>query len=308
MIVNCKMQISNKERKSFHIPVLKNEVLKYLAPRANENFIDCTIGEGGHAKSILELIKPKGKLLGIELDPVLYKKLKEEMKEEERLILVNDSYSNLKKIAKRERFGPISGILFDLGVCSWHLEKSGRGFSFQRDEPLIMRYDGEGDFTAKKIINEWSEMEIEKILKDYGQEKFAKRIAKEIARERKIKPIEKTFQLVRVIERAVPSWYRYRKIHFATRTFQALRIVVNKELENLEIALSQALEILEKGGKIVVISFHSLEDEIVKKFFKENEKRKKLKILTKKPIRPKEKEIKTNPRSRSAKLRASIKI
>jgi 16S rRNA (cytosine1402-N4)-methyltransferase len=303
-----------------HEPVLLKEVIEYLNVEKNKNYVDCTIGEGGHAIEILKRNGPKGKVLGIEIDPELYKKLKKEKLE--RLILVNDSFSNLKEIVKRENFGPISGILLDLGVSSWHIEKSGRGFSFMKDEPLIMRYDwGEAksillrsnrlspqNLTAEEIVNEWSEKEIERILKEYGEEKFAKRISREIVRARRVKPIKTTFQLVEVIKRSVPRFYQRKRIHFATKTFQALRIAVNNELENLKIALPQAIDVLEKGGRLVVISFHSLEDRIVKNFLKEKEREGKIKILTKKPIRPSKEEIIKNPRSRSAKLRGALKI
>lgn len=290
-----------------HIPVLQKEVLRYLAPQPNENFIDATFGEGGHTFSLLEKIAPGGKVLAIEWDPVLYKKLSKE--KIERLILVNDSFVNLKEIVQRENFKEISGVLFDLGISSWHLEKSGRGFSFLRDEPLIMRYDDDlSKLTAEKIVNYWPEKELEKILKEFAQEKFAKKISQEIVRERKIKPIKSTFQLVKIIQKATPRWYHHKKIHFATKTFQALRIAVNEELKNLEIALPQALEILKSGGRIVVISFHSLEDKIVKNFLKSMAQKGLLKILTKKVIRPSIEEITINPRARSAKLRAAQKI
>lgn len=291
-----------------HLPVLKNEILKYLDPKPNENFVDATFGEGGHSLAILEKNGPKGKILGIELDPKLYSQSKERFKRlENRVILVNDSYLNLKEIVEREKFKDISGILFDLGLSSWHLRESKRGFSFQRDEPLIMRYDGNLEkLTAEKIINQWPEKEIERILREYGQEKFAKKIARKIVEGRKIKQIKSTFQLVEIIKRATPTWYHHQRLHFATKTFQALRIAVNDELENLKKVLPKAIEILKPKGRIVVISFHSLEDRIVKNFFKS--KKGLLKILTKKPIKPSLEEIKINPRSRSAKLRAAIKI
>jgi 16S rRNA (cytosine1402-N4)-methyltransferase len=290
-----------------HLSVLKNEVIEYLDPKPNENFIDCTFGEGGHALEILKRNGPRGKVLGIEVDRELFEICKSKFKKLKRLILVCDSYSNLKDIVQREKFGKISGILFDLGVSSWHLEESKRGFTFRKDEPLIMSYF-QKEKTAKDLINKLSEREICEILKKYGEERFAKKIAKEIVKERKKKPIETTFQLVEIIKRATPIWYQRKKIHFATKTFQALRIFVNEELENLKIALPQALEILEKGGRLVVISFHSLEDRLVKNFFKENEISGKLKILTKKPISPSQIEIKINKRARSAKLRAGEKI
>ncbi len=300
-----------------HIPVLQKEVLEYLDPKPNENFIDCTINGGGHALAILEKIKPNGKILGIDLD----EKVTGHLKIKDNLILVCDNYVNLKEIVEKNQtarfarcnssgiknFRLLSGILFDLGMSSWHLEESGRGFSFMRDEPLDMRYSIKSQITAERIINEFSKEEIERILREYGEERFAKRIAREIVEARKIKPIRNTFQLVEVIKKAFPSRYKYSKLHFATRTFQALRIAVNDELNNLKKALPQAIGALENRGRIVVISFHSLEDRIVKNFFKEEVKKGLIKILTKKPVRPTEEEIKINPRCRSAKLRAAIK-
>jgi len=311
-----------------HIPVLQKEVLEIFDPKPNQNFIDCTIGEGGHSLAILEKTAPEGKILGIDWDQEMIKSLMskvESLKLRRRLILVNDSFVNLKEIVKKESFKDVKGILLDLGISSWHLEKSGRGFSFQQDEPLDMRYNQNSKLTAEKILNEWSEKEIEKILKEYGEERFAKRISKKIVEERKIKPIRTTFQLVEIIKKAIPSWYHtrfsgYPKIHFATRTFQALRIAVNDELENLKKVLPQALEILERNGKLVVISFHSLEDRIVKNFFKDYShgriripERSEVapfacKIITKKPIRPSAEEMKSNPRSRSARLRSALKL
>jgi 16S rRNA (cytosine1402-N4)-methyltransferase len=301
-----------------HLPVLKEEVIKYLDPKPNENFIDATFGLGGHTKEILKRNGPEGKVLAIEIDPELLKCLTPDIKHQKRLILVNDSYVNLKEIVKKYSFKPVNGILFDLGLSSWHLEKSGRGFSFQRPEPLDMRYFSlllrsskekrKGVMSAAEILNKFPKKEIERILREYGEEKFAKRIAEKIIEERKIKPIKTTFQLVEIVKKAIPKRYQKQRVHPATRTFQALRIAVNDELENLKKALPQALEILEKGGKIVTISFHSLEDRICKNFFKENSKKGRLEIITKKPIRPNTQEIQKNPRARSAKLRAVIKL
>lgn len=285
-----------------HIPVLQKEVLKYLEPKENENFIDCTLGAGGHAISILSKNKPKGKVLGIEADPFLSQRIKDP-----RLIVVNDSYINLQKIIKENGFEDFSGILFDLGMSSFHIDKSQRGFSFLKDEMLDMRYNFKSDkgITAEDIVNKYPKEEIELILKKYGEEEFAKKIAKEITEERRKNSIKSTFQLVEVIRKAVPRWYCKRRIHFATKTFQALRIAVNDELENVKKGLSLAIEILPSSGRIVVISFHSLEDRLVKNIFKES---KNLKILTKKPVIPLDKEINENKRARSAKLRAAIKI
>ena len=299
-----------------HIPVLKNQVLKYLNIQPNQNFIDCTINGGGHASAILEKNKPEGKLLGIEIDTKLCRKLKKQMAEirnpkseiRNRLIIINDSFVHLKNIVKKQEFKNVSGILFDLGMSTWHLKQSNRGFSFQKNELLDMRYNPNSqDLTAAQIINTWPLNEIEKILKEYGEEKFSKRIAEKIIEQRKIKPITTTFQLVEVIKSIVPKNYIRARIHPATRTFQALRITVNDELNNLKKTLSQALEVLAPGGRLVIICFHSLEDRIIKNFFKKEKENKKLKILTKKPIRASQKEISQNPSSSSAKLRASIK-
>ena len=291
-----------------HIPVLQKEVLKYLDPKPNDNFIDATIGFCGHTFLILERNSPNGKILGIEKDPEIFKILKKKFsgkKFEKRLVLLNDSYVNLKELVKKNKFQKVRGILFDLGMSTWHLKESGRGFSFQRNETLDMRYSQNNPETAEKILNYRSLAEIEKILKDYGEESFARQISKNIVSFRSFKPIKTTFQLIEIIKRSVPGWYRSQKKHFATCTFQALRIAVNDELNNLERVLPQSLDVLNEGGRLVVISFHSLEDRIVKNFFQNSSE---LKILTKKPIIPTQKEIKINPSSRSAKLRAGLKI
>ncbi|MDD3386599.1 MAG: 16S rRNA (cytosine(1402)-N(4))-methyltransferase RsmH [Candidatus Pacebacteria bacterium] len=277
-----------------HIPVLLKEVIEGLNPQPNENYVDCTLSSGGHTKEILKRNGPNGKVLGIEIDKDIFEKTIKD----ERLVAVNDSYINLEKIIEENNFNNISGILLDVGMSSYHVDLSERGFSFNKDEPLIMTY-GDGT-TAEEIINEYTEEEIEKILREYGEEKFSRKIAKKICEERKIRRIKSTLQLVEIIKKIVP----YSKIHPATRTFQALRIKANNELDNIEKVLPQALKALNKGGKLLVISFHSLEDRIVKNFMK-NEG---LEIITKKPIIPTEEEIITNPRSRSSKLRIAIKI
>jgi 16S rRNA (cytosine1402-N4)-methyltransferase len=290
-----------------HKSVLKKEVLEYLNPGPNKNFIDATLGLAGHTVSILENNKPKGKVLGIELTPELYKEIS--ALNIERLILVNDSFSNLKEIVRENKFERIFGILFDLGFSNWHLEKSKNGFSFLRDEPLDMRYNENlTELTAEIILNKFSQEDIKNILKEYGQEQFSSGISRRIVEERERRPIKTTFQLVEIIKTAVPPWYQHKRIHFATRSFQALRIRVNDELKNIEQTLPQALEVLEKGGRLVIISFHSLEDRIIKNYFREKHKKGLVKILTKKPIRPSQTEVISNPRSRSAKLRAVEKI
>lgn len=292
-----------------HFPVLTKEVIQYLAPRKGKKYIDATVGEGGHAWLILKKIVPKGKLLGLDLNKEVLEETKKEAKKrgwEKNIVLVQESFANLEKVVKERGFCPVAGILFDLGISRWHLEKSKMGFSFLKDEPMIMRYDGnpEAELTAVKIINLWPEKEIERIIRIYGEERFSKRIAKEIVRERKKKSIINAKELTAIVLKAIPKWYQHKKIHPATKTFQALRIIVNQEPENLKQGLRQAEKILEREGRLVVISFHSLEDRIVKRFF---QKSKTLEPLTKKPIRASLEEIRLNPSSRSAKLRAAIK-
>ena len=302
-----------------HIPVLTNEVINYLNPKPNENFIDCTFDGGGHAISLLNKTEPNGRVLGIEIDKEILEGLGAEFdkfKSVGRLILINGNFKNLKDIIGISPFSKnetdesydISGILLDLGLSSWHLEKSKRGFSFQKNEVLDMRYDSKESLTAKEIVNKWPESEIERILREYGEERHSRSIARAIIKERKRKPIITTFNLVDIIHRAVPWVHGKGKIHIATRTFQALRIIVNQELENLKEVLPQSIEILKPGGRLVIISFHSLEDRIIKFFFKREAQNNRIKILTEKPVRPTREEIMINPRARSAKLRAAIKI
>jgi 16S rRNA (cytosine1402-N4)-methyltransferase len=291
-----------------HISVLLKEVIEYLNPQPNENFIDATIGEGGHTKAILEKNGPDGKVLGIEVDPILYQKAKNIIHNTERLILVDDSYVNIEKIVKEKQFQPVNGILFDLGMCSWQIDESKRGFSYLKDEPLDMRFSPKNILTAAEIVNFWKVEDLEQILRDYGEEKYAKRIALAIKEARRKKRVVGTQELVEILKKALPKNYDDYRLHPAVRTFQALRIAVNNELENLKMGLTLAFKILAPQGKIVVISFHSLEDRIVKNFFRDNAKQNTLKILTKKPITSSQEEIKNNIRSHSAKLRAAIKL
>lgn len=291
--------------KKIHQPVLLKEVIKYLDPKPGEKIIDATFGCGGHSLKIREKILPGGKILGLEIDKNLYQEAKPIFKNIPEILLINGSYVDIFEIAKENKFLPAQGILFDLGLSSWHLEYSRRGFSYLKDERLDMRFGENSKWrkTAEEILNKARGEEIAKILKEYGEEKFSLRIAKAIVKARKLKPIETTFQLVKIIKEALPFWY-HPKRHFAAKTFQALRIAVNNELENLEIALKQIPKILSSQGRGVVISFHSLEDRIVKNIFKELKIKGIAEILTKKPIKPTKEEIIKNPRSRSAKLRA----
>lgn len=292
-----------------HIPVLLNEVIEYLNPKPGQKFIDATIDGGGHAMALLERITPGGKLLGIEWDSNLLEQIKfkvQNSKFKNNVFLINDNYVNLKKNAQETGFTEANGVLFDLGMSSWHLEEAGRGFTFMKDEALDMRFDP-SNITAGEIVNRFSYDELTQILKEYGEERFAKSIAAGIVSARKEKTIKSTFELIEIIKNSVPFWYRRGRLHYATKTFQALRIAVNKELENIQTGLSQALEVLMAGGRLAVISFHSLEDRIVKNFFREQARNGKLLIATKKPISACFTETAANPRARSAKLRVAVK-
>ena len=317
---------------SIHKPVLLKEVLDYLDPQSNQNFIDCTLGGGGHTLAILERTAPDGKVLAIDTDLTAIERFKlkaqsSKLKIKDRILLINDNFENLKVIYEQKFNLPISGIILDLGFSSDQLENSGQGFSFQQEEPLDMRFaqsepltTNKKQLTAAQIVNKWPVAEIERILRIYGEEEKARDIAAEIKRSRKKYSIETTKQLVDIILYAKNLKIRRaslarresrrptRKIHPATKTFQALRITVNRELEVLETVLPQALEVLAPGGHLAVISFHGLEDKIVKNYFKDQVYSNNLKIINKKPIRPKEEELTDNPRARSARLRVGKKI
>jgi len=290
---------------SIHTSVLVKEVLEYLDIKEGSKIIDATINGGGHTRAMLEKFQDI-EILGIEWDPEIYKNLKIDDK---RLRVINDSYVNLKNIVEKHDFSP-DGILFDLGLSSWHYEHSGRGFSFKRDEPLDMRYNpstGSGQ-AATEVVNTYSKEELEKIIREYGEEKFSKQIAESIVHARKQKPITTTGELVEVISDSVPFWYKKRKIHFATKTFQAFRIEVNAELKNVEKGVSSAIGVLGSGGRLAVISFHGLEDKIVRELFKKKAKEGVVKWVVKGTVKPKWEEIKNNPRARSAKMKIVEKL
>lgn len=296
-----------------HIPVLRQEVLDVLSPEADQNFIDGTGGAAGHTLAILERTAPGGKILFFDRDEEAIARAKEiiaakDNKLLERTIFINESYASLTETVKKIAFAPVRGILLDLGFSSDQLENSGRGFSFRKDEPLDMRFDSGQDLTAREIINHWSEAEIGRIIKEYGEEPFARKIAEEIIRSRKNKSILNTGELVGAIARAIPFKFQHARIHFATRTFQALRLAVNDELGNLERFLPQAVDVLISGGRLAIISFHSLEDRIVKNYFRDAARDGRAELLNKKPIMAGEDEVSENPRSRSAKLRAIKKL
>lgn len=298
---------------SFHIPVLLKEVIEGLNVKPGKKYIDATLGGGGHT---LEILKKGGEVLGIDCDSEAIEYSRKRLEAAcplgvyppaGRWKLIKGNFADILKIAKKENFYPVSGILFDLGVSSHQLETSSRGFSFNREGLLDMRMDKDLIVSAADLVNALSKNELYFIFKKFGEEFHSREIADAIIRARRVSPIKTTDELARIVLKVAGKRTKRDRTHPATRIFQALRICVNDELNNLKRALPQVLELLEKGGRLAVISFHSLEDRIVKNFLKENEELRRLKILTKKPIRPGEEEIKKNVRSRSAKLRIAVK-
>lgn len=288
-----------------HIPALLKEAVESLNLHSGDKVVDGTVGLGGHAKVILEAIFSDGKLLALDRDPRQIEAAQKNLADyTAQIVFINDSYANLARHAYAQGFSSSSAVLLDLGYCSTHVDDPTRGFSFQTEGLLDMRYDPAGELNAAEIINTWSEEELARIFLVYGEEANAKKIARAIVKARKKKKFQTTLELADLIKNIVP---RRGKIHPATKVFQALRIVVNDELGELEQALPQAMEILRPGGRLAIISFHSLEDRIVKIFFKK-QNNKTLKIINKRVIVPTEEEVKTNPRSRSAKLRVAERL
>jgi len=304
---------------SGHVPVLLEETMKALAVQPGGRYIDCTLGGGGHALAILERSAPGGQLLGIDADPEAIETARERLEPYANSIrLINENFANLQAICLKYDFFPVHGILFDLGLSSLQLSDAERGFSFQHDAPLDMRFDPSQEVTAADIVNTSTEAELARLIRAYGEESYSHRIARQIVKER---PIRSTLHLARVVERAIGG--RRGKIHPATKTFQALRIAVNRELENLELALKQAVELLGFEGRLVVISYHSLEDRIVKQFMQREARdcicppgtpvcvcghKARLRLISRRVITPSVAEIERNPRSRSARLRAAERI
>ncbi len=290
-----------------HIPVLLHEVIDGLALKPGDIFVDGTLGGGGHSEEVLKRFGNRVKIIGIDLDSDAVRRSEERLGQSQGDIkFIEGSFRNLNAILDSLNIKGVDKILLDLGLSSNQFEESGRGFSFQKNEPLIMSFKKdlkEADLTAKEILNTWDLENIITIIKSYGEEKFAWKIAKAIVERREVKPIETTFDLVEIIKSATPKFYHHRKIHPTTKTFQALRITVNDEIESLKEGIRKGFERLNNGGRLAVISFHSLEDRVVKQFFKEKGTEGQAKILTKRPIIPSDEEIGQNPRSRSSKLR-----
>jgi len=295
-----------------HTPVLLDEVIKGLDVKSDDRILDCTVGNGGHASFLIRRLGPKGYYIGIDADSDALKEAEKQLEGNEVTYeLYEGNYRNFERVLDDLGIGTVDKILIDMGVRMDQFESSGRGFSFKRDEPLVMTFKRdpeEGDLTAFEIVNEWEEASIRDIISGYGEERYARRIAEGIVKERALQPIESTFDLIEVIRTSVPAGYTRGRTHFATKTFQALRTTVNDEIESLREGLHRGFQRLENGGRFAVISFHSIEDRIVKRFFREKSNHKEGRIISKKPITPREEEIRSNPASRSAKLRIIEKI
>ncbi|MDP2656191.1 MAG: 16S rRNA (cytosine(1402)-N(4))-methyltransferase RsmH [bacterium] len=285
-----------------HRSVMPQEVLEYLRVLSNGTYIDCTLGGAGHTESILTCNGPKGRVLGIDASPDAIVQAQTRLKKYgKRAVLVQGNFRDVVSLATLHGFGQVDGVLYDLGLSMDLLRQSGRGFSFQENEPLDMRFDPKQDLMAMDIVNSWKEKDIADAIFQYGQDQASRRIAKAIVQARRKKRFETTFDLVNVIETILP---RRGKFHPATQTFQALRIVVNDELGVLQSSLESLATLLHTGSRIVVITFHSLEDRIVKNVFRQWGKDGFATVLTKKVVPPTREEILANPPSRSAKLRA----
>lgn len=306
-----------------HVSVLLNECIEGLIIKENGIYLDGTLGGAGHSSEIVKKLESAGTLIGVDQDMDAILASKEKLKGFQNVIYVHNNFSNIRSILQKLNIDGVDGILLDLGVSSHQLDVPERGFSYMNDAPLDMRMDMTSDFSAKEVVNEYSREELLRVVRDYGEERWASRIAEFIVRERINKPIKTTFELVEIIKAAIPAAARREGPHPAKRTFQAIRIEVNKELEILQNAVNDCISVLNPGGRLCIITFHSLEDRIVKNVYREREnpctcppsfpicvcnKKPDIKIITKKPVVPTEEELGINPRSRSAKLRIAEKI
>ena len=299
-----------------HIPVLSKEVLEYLAPKRDGVYIDATLGGGGHTESIVSCLGKRGRIIAIDRDRFAIETAKRRLgKYGDKIVYVQANFSDLDEILEKVKIKKVDGVLFDLGVSSYQLKSPERGFSFNKryNAFLDMRMDTSQELRAFDVVNKYPEKRLREILYKLGEESFARRIARQIVSARKAKPIRTTRQLLEIISRSIPAYYRFRrKSHWATNVFRAIRMEVNQELPSIKRALPLAIRALKKKGRLVVISFHSLEDRIVKKTFREmsfpQDNNPVVRILTKKPIRPSPEEVRMNPRCDSAKLRAVEKL
>lgn len=306
-----------------HVSVLLNECIEGLNIKPNGTYVDCTLGGAGHSSHILKNLSKDGVLVGIDQDRDALTAAKERLKDYDNVRYVHSNFYNIDNILSDLDIEKVDGILMDLGVSSYQLDEASRGFSYMQDAPLDMRMNRDNDFSAYDIVNNYSEEQLYKIIKDYGEERFAKRIANFIVNAREINPIQTTLELVEIIKNAIPAKARREGPHPAKRTFQAIRIEVNSELKILNKTIEDGVERLNKGGRMVIITFHSLEDRIVKLKYRELEnpctcpkefpmcvcgKKPTIKVLTRKGLAPSKEEIEENPRSRSAKVRVVEKV
>jgi len=292
-----------------HISVMLREIVEHLNLPPGGCLVDCTLGLGGHTAALAEKLGAEGKIIAIDRDQESLSLATKRLSDvKAQVTFVHDDFRRIDKILEQLGVREVDGILLDLGISSFQLNNPQRGFSIKQDGPLDMRMDQQMAFSAFDLINSLSEQEISTILKTYGEERMHNRIARYLVHERKRHPIETTKELCDIVLRSLPSHYRRQRIHPATRTFQAFRIAVNRELEALEVALNHAIDFLKVGGRICVISFHSLEDRIVKVKFRTLAREGKLLLVVKKPLRPSDEECANNPRARSACLRVAEKI
>ncbi len=293
------------EKEIYHPPVLLKESLEYLKAKEGGIFVDATLGGGGHTEAILKA-NPKNRVIAIDRDEeAIEKAIKRLERFGDRVSIYHANFSQIGEVLEAEGIEEVNGVLFDLGVSHFHL-RGNRGFTVWEEQPLDMRMDRRQKLTARDVVNELSEKELADIIFKYGEEKFARKIAREIVRRRKIKPIETTLELAKIVEEVIPKKLRAgRKKHPAIKTFQAIRIYVNREFQEIEEGIPEAANYVACSGRIVVITFHSLEDRLVKNIFRNLEG---FKVITKKPVEPTEEEITENPASRSAKLRAVERI
>jgi 16S rRNA (cytosine1402-N4)-methyltransferase len=295
-----------------HIPVLLKEVIENLNPQEGEIVVDGTVNRGGHSIEIAKLLGKSGTLIGIDQDSVALSEAKENLKDvAPKVILINGNFRNIETLLKNEGIEKVDAVLLDIGFSSNQMDASGRGFSFKYDEPLNMSFaiePNEESFTAMDMINDWAENNLADVIYAYGEETFSRQIAAAIIEARDEGKIETTGQLVEIIKKAVPAWYTKKRIHFATKTFQALRMTVNDELGALKEGLIGAWEVLKPGGRLAVISFHSLEARIIKEFMKQKKEDGEGEMVAKKAIKPSREEVLANSRSRSAQLKVIRKI
>ena len=302
---------SKRPSQNSHVPVLVKEVLSWLAYRPGGRYLDCTVGQGGLASSILDLTGPDGSVIGIDQDEEAIAAARNRLEPYAgRARLIRGNFRELKQHLRSVGLSEVDGVVFDLGVSSAQLDRPDRGFSFLADGPLDMRMDRRGDRTAAELLNQLGEKELADLLYQFGEERYSRRIARAVVRARARRPLQTTFDLVSLIRDAVPVFYRHGRLHYATRTFQALRIAVNHELEVLEESFRDAADVLVPGGRLCVISFHSLEDRIAKQTFRalSHGQEPCLATLTKKPCVASEQERRENPRARSAKLRVAERL